>query len=221
MNFKQLLSYIIPVKIFQVQSDINKNLEVTWNNGQLVLDSKNTNFSFGSLARVMRTGLNQIGKENLKKYQSILLLGVGGGSVIHLLRKELDCKATITGVELDEKILALANRYFELDQFDNLEIVITDAQQFVKTAHAKYDMIVIDIFQDNTMPDFLFTTEFIKNIKTILTIEGTVLFNTITTLSADFERNKNYQNIVDTYFASVLKLSNVEGNNELFILSTR
>ncbi|WP_395046830.1 hypothetical protein [Flavobacterium sp.] len=65
MNFKRLLSYLIPIKIDEIKSDINKNLEITWNNGQLVLDSENTNFSYGSLQKVLRFGLKKIGFEQV------------------------------------------------------------------------------------------------------------------------------------------------------------
>ena len=55
--FRRLLSYILPVNVYQKNSVISKSIEVNWNNGQLVLDSKNTNYSYGSLQRILRIGL--------------------------------------------------------------------------------------------------------------------------------------------------------------------
>ena len=219
MNLKRLLSYIIPINIYQTNSEINKNLEVTWNNGQLVLDSKNTNFSYGSLQRVMRIGLNAIGKNKIQNYNNTLILGVGGGSVISTLQKEFDFKGKIIGVELDEKAIEIANQYFGLNEFENTDIVIDDAYHFVKKASQKFDLIIIDIFQDKIMPDFLFENDFINTITKIVSKNGNVLFNTIATLSTDFERNLAYQKIVGTKFKNVVKLSKIEGDNELFILS--
>jgi spermidine synthase len=37
---KRLLSYFLPIKVYETSSKTSKNLEVTWNNGYLVLDSK-------------------------------------------------------------------------------------------------------------------------------------------------------------------------------------
>lgn len=219
MNLKRLLSYIIPINIYQTKSGINKNLEVTWNNGQLVLDSKNTNFSYGSLQRVMRIGLNTIGKNNIQNYHNVLILGVGGGSVICTIQKEFDFKGKIIGVELDEKAIEIANQYFGLNEFENTEIIIDDAYHFVKKTNRKFDLIIIDIFQDKIMPDFLFEDDFMHSISSIVTKNGSILFNTIATLSTDFERNLAYQKAVETKFKNVIKLSNVEGDNELFILS--
>ncbi|MCL9804263.1 fused MFS/spermidine synthase [Flavobacterium amniphilum] len=219
MNFKRLLSYIFPVTIHNTHSEINKNLEVTWNNGRLVLDSKNTNFSFGSLQRVMRIGLNQIGKTKIKNIENTLILGVAGGSVIKTLRDEYLNSGKITGVELDEKSIELANNYFGLNQITNLEIIIDDASEFVKNNSVKYDLVIIDIFQDNIMPDFLFTIDFMENIRRLLNKEGVVLFNSIVVLSSEHERNHNFEKMIRTKFTSVIKLSRVEGDNELFILS--
>lgn len=219
MNFKRLLSYIFPITVYETPSDINKNLEITWNNGQLVFDSKNTNFSYGSLQRVMRIGLNYIGKERVTHFKNILLLGVAGGSVIKTLRNEYQNIGKITGVELDEKTIKLANQYFGLSKVKNLEIIINDASEYVKKTSDKYDLIIIDIFQDKIMPDFLFSDSFITNTRQILTDNGIVLFNSITTLSTDYERNTNFEKLAQSKFEKVVKLSRIEGDNELFILS--
>jgi hypothetical protein len=197
MNLKRLFSYIFPVTIHETHSEINNNLEVTWNNGRLVLDSKNTNFSYGSLQKVMHIGLNQIGKEKIKNTKNILVLGVAGGSVIKSLREEFHNSGKIKDVE----------------------IIIDDASKFVKKDSGKYDLIIIDIFQDKVMPDFLFAEDFIENIKLRLDNHGLVLFNTIVILSNEHERNYKFEKMIRTKFASVIKLSRIEGDNELFIFS--
>lgn len=219
MNFKQLLSYLYPIKEFQTPSEINKNIEVTWNNGSLVLDSLNTNFSFGSLEKVMRIGLKNIGTTKINNFSSVLVLGVAGGSVIKVLQRDYNFTGKITGVEIDAKIIEVANKYFGLQKMKNTEIIEADAQIFIKQTTEKYNCIIIDIFQDKHMPQFLFTEEFIVDVKRILSENGSVLFNSIVTLSNDFERNLVFEKLVRTHFLNVEKLSEIEGNNELFILS--
>lgn len=219
MNLKRILSFFVPVKVYQIDSEINTSLEVTWNNGQLVLDSKNTNFSYGSLQRVMRIGLAHIGSDVVKKSHSALILGVAGGSVIQTLKKEFEFKGKITGVELDKKTIEIANDYFGLNKYTDVEIINDDAQGFVAKTKTKYDLIVIDIFQDNVMPDFLFEEPFISNLHNILDNKGNILFNTIVNFSNDIERNKKYNIFASKFFKSIKVLSRVEGNNELFILN--
>ena len=79
---KKFLSYLVPINVFKIKSELSKTLEVTYNNGELVIDSLNTNYSYGSLQRILAKGLRCIGKEKIQKMNHILLLGVAGGSVV-------------------------------------------------------------------------------------------------------------------------------------------
>lgn len=211
MFFKILLSYFIPVKIHEVKSEINNNLEVTLNNGKLVLDSKNTNFSYGSLQRVLRIGLKKIGFENIRKFEKILILGVAGGSVIKTLLEEIKFKGKITGVEIDPETINLANKYFGLDKIDNLTIIIADAKNFIKQTNENYNLIIIDIFEDDKMPDFLFETQFITQLLNCLSIEGQILFNTIKKSKQDNLRNENFEILLNRKLLKNKILSNIEG----------
>ena len=60
LMIRKLFSYFIPINVYQKNSAVSKTLEVTWNNGELVLDSKSTNYSYGSLQRILRKGLKYI-----------------------------------------------------------------------------------------------------------------------------------------------------------------
>lgn len=177
--FKKLFSYIIPLNIFKQKSTISQTLEVTWTDGELVLDSKNTNYSYGSLQRILRKGLKFIGFERILTMDKILVLGVAGGSVIKTLVDEIHFEGKITGVEIDKYVIAIANEYFHLDQIQNLEIVIDDAFEFVLKTKEKYDLIIIDVFQDTNMPNFLFEKFFVDRICYLLNSKGFILFNTM------------------------------------------
>ena len=215
--FKKYLSYILPIKIYQKKSKVSKNLEVTWNNGQLVLDSENTNYSFGSLQRILRKGLKYIGFKRIQNFDSVLVLGVAGGSVIKTLVDEVKFTGKITGVEIDEEIVKIANSYFKLNQIPNLELVIDDAFEYVLKTKEKYDLIIIDIFQDTTMPNFLFEDFFIKRINFLLKINGFILFNTMVLGFQDRRRNAIYKSKFDSNY-SVRMYPKIEVHNELFTI---
>ncbi|AIJ38032.1 Hypothetical protein FPSM_01538 [Flavobacterium psychrophilum] len=219
MNFKRLLSYLIPIKIEEVKSSINKNLEITWNNGQLVLDSKNTNFSYGSLQKVLHFGLKEVGFERIKSFKNILVLGVAGGSVIKTLIDEIQYEGEITGIEIDPKTIIFANKYFGLDKIKNLQITITDAKKFITGTKETYHLIIIDIFEDDIMPAFLFENEFISNILKILKANSYVVFNTIVNNNADEIRNENFVKLIALKHIKIERIANLEGNNELLILN--
>jgi spermidine synthase len=214
---KRLLSFLLPVKIHQKKSVYSKNLEVTWNNGYLVLDSENTNYSYGSLQRVLKKGLNYIGYERIRGFQSILVLGVAGGSVIETLKKEIKFDGIITGVEIDPVVVELATKYFGLGKYNNVSIVIDDAFEFALKTKEKYDLIVIDVFQDTTMPNFLFEDFFINRINFLLNVNGFILFNTMVLTKNDTERNFAYRNKFDSNY-SVRLYPKIEEHNELFTI---
>ena len=214
---KRLLSYILPVKIYQKKSEFSKNLEVTWNNGYLVLDSENTNYSFGSLQRVLKKGLKYIGYERINTFENILILGVAGGSVIETIKNDIKFKGKITGVEIDATAIEIANKYFGLNNYKNVEIIIEDAFEFVLKTKEKYDLIVIDIFQDTTMPNFLFEDFFINRINFLLNPEGFILFNTMVINEKDRIRNLDYRKKFNGNY-SIRMYPKVEIHNELFTI---
>jgi spermidine synthase len=218
---KKVVSFLMPINIYQKKSSISKTLEVTWNNGQLVLDSKNTNYSFGSLQRILRKGLKEINFETIKDMDSILVLGVAGGSVIQTISKEIGFKGRITGVEIDAEIIEIANTYFKLDQIPNLEIVIDDAFEFVLKTKEKYDLIIIDVFQDSKMPHFLFEDFFSKRIGFLLNPSGYILFNTMIHNDMDNIRNKKYSDDFKKRNYSIKLIPRVEQHNELIVIQKK
>ncbi len=215
---KKIFSYLIPIKIYQSKSVLSKSIEVTWANGELVLDSKNANYSYGSLQRILRLGLQNIGFDKIVSMNHILVLGVAGGSVVKTLVEEIAYKGKITGVEIDPEIIKVANTYFKLDEVKNLEIVIDDAFEYVLKTKNKYDLIIVDVFEDTTMPNFLFVTFFIKRIRFLLKSRGFILFNTMLLNRSDNLRNKKY---VSEFYESQFQIKTiprVEQHNELIVI---
>jgi spermidine synthase len=215
---RKILSYFIPIKIFRIKSKLSKTIEVTWANGELVLDSENTNYSYGSLQRILRKGLKNIGFKKISKMDQILVLGVAGGSVIKTLVDEIHFEGQITGVEIDETIIGIANEYFSLDKIQNLNIVIDDAFEFVLKTKDRYDLIIIDVFQDTTMPNFLFEKFFVNRICFLLKSHGLVLFNTMCLTAKENFRNQNFINDFNDVNFKVRTIPRIEVHNELIII---
>jgi predicted O-methyltransferase YrrM len=216
--FKKIFSYLIPIKIYQAKSSISKSIEVAWANGELVLDSKNTNYSYGSLQRILKIGLKNIGYEKIVAMDQILVLGVAGGSVVKTLIDEIKYKGKITGVEIDSEIIKIANTYFKLNAIQNLELINEDAFEFVLKTKDKYHLIIIDIFQDTTMPNFLFEQFFIHRICSLLKSRGFILFNTMILDEKQNIRNKKY---VSEFYENQFKIKTIpriELHNELIVI---
>ena len=215
--FARFFSYFIPINVIKKNSALSNTLEVTWNNGELVLDSKNTNYSYGSLQRILRKGLKYIGFDRIRKFERVLVLGVAGGSVIKTLVDEIKFKGKITGVEIDKDVVEIANKYFKLDEIKNLDLIVDDAFEFVLKTKNKYDLIIIDIFQDTTMPNFLFEDFFINRINFLLNINGFILFNTMVINEKNRIRNLDYKKKFSGNY-SLRMYPKVEVHNELFTI---
>jgi predicted membrane-bound spermidine synthase len=215
---QKLFSYLYPIKIFKKKSARSKVIEVTWANGELVLDSENTNYSYGSLQRILRYGLRNIGYNKVLEMDHILVLGVAGGSVIKTLVDEIEYKGKITGVEIDAEMIQIANQYFNLNEIQQLEIVIDDAFEFVLKTKDKYDLIIIDIFEDTNMPNFLFEKFFSERICFLLKDRGFVLFNTMILDEAHNVRNRKYISEINPKLFTSKMLPRIEVHNELIII---
>ena len=215
---KRLLSYFYPIKIYSQKSALSQSIEITWANGDLVMDSLNTNYSYGSLQRILKLGLKNISFAKIKKMESILILGVAGGSVIKTLIDDIHFTGKITGVEIDAEIIKIANQYFKLDKIPQLNIVIDDAFEFVLKTKENYDLIIVDIFQDTKMPNFLFETFFIDRICFLLKSKGFILFNTM--LLNKKENLRNYKLISEFKKENftIKSIPRVEKHNELIVI---
>ena len=218
MNFIQkLVSYLYPIKVSEISSERSGSLEVTLVNGKLVIDSENANYSYGSLQLVLKKGLKHIGISKIKSVKNILILGVAGGSVIKTIREDFKSDTKITGVEIDRDVIELANTYFKLNQVSNLNLIIADAFEFIKSTQETYDLIIIDIFNDSNMPQELFEEKFWNNILNILHSNGFCLFNTIYTSKKGIKRNNELKSLLNKFFVSNYQLK-THRINELFIL---
>jgi spermidine synthase len=219
MMFKKILSYFYPITIYKETSTISKSIEVTLYNGKMLLNTENTNYSFGSLQSILKTGLLDIGATEISRMESVLILGVAGGSVMQTLVSDFSFSKKITGVELDQEIIHIANSYFNLDKIPNFKCVIADAEKFVQSDTNRYDLIIIDIFKDTEMPEFLFQDSFISNSKQLLNKNGYILFNTM-------HLNRNRKNTIDKYLLhfdsnsyNKKVLKNVERYNDVIIIN--
>ena len=131
---------------------------------------------------------------------------------------EIKYEGKITGVEIDPEIITIANTFFKLDEIKNLEIVIEDAFEFVLKTKIKYDLIIIDIFEDTTMPNFLFETFFVNRICSLVKSHGFILFNTMLLNKSQNLRNKKYVSEFYKNQFQIKTIPRVEIHNELIVI---
>ena len=218
MNFLQkICSYGYPITLYKTRSERSGTLEITLVNGRLVMDSKNANYSYGSLQKVLKKGLSKLPLSHLKSAEHILVLGVAGGSVIKTLRNDFKLTAKITGVEIDEEVLDLAMQYFKLQEIQGVSFVTADAFKYLKNTNQAYDLIIVDIFNDLQMPIELFEESFWRQIHHRLQDNGTCIFNSITTAHNAQKHALTLSLVLQKTFKNVTSFK-TQRVNEVFIL---
>lgn len=118
------------------------------------------------------------------KQDRVLVVGLGGGSMVHFM-KHHDPAAKVDVVEIDPKVVEIAEKYFGVKSAGNVRVITQDAFEFFRQAGAeKYDVIYIDAFlkpakdtDDTGVPLRLKTIEFYKSLQKRLSADGMVVFN--------------------------------------------
>lgn len=104
----------------------------------------------------------------------ILILGNGTGTFAAACEKYYPlCR--VTGVEIDGKISDLAYEYFDMS--DDVEIYEYDGRAFLQAVKDKYDVIMVDAYQDITIPFQMSSVEFFSMVYDHLKENGSVVVN--------------------------------------------
>jgi len=211
---KKLLSYIYPVTK-KVVSEYNDILEITWYNGEKHLNSKNANYSYGSLQKILKIGLEKIDLTNSKE---VLILGLGGGSVIETLRKDFNYQKNITALEIDPVIVQIAKEEFNIRESKNLKIICVDALTYMQQNKRHFDLIILDLYIDIHVPSSFLKIPFWHSI--LKASKKSILFNA----SLEANTNDNISNIISLLKENkyhVEKLEKVNQTNTLVIANIK
>lgn len=169
-------SYLLGRVIERTESEVSPCLEVTHMNGKYMLNSLHANYSCGMLQKVFEIEFDKI-KLKERKIKDVLILGFGAGSVASILLDDYKMDCRITGVEKDEKVISLGLKYFNTGRFKNTNVVNADAVDFMMQNKDLFDLVVIDVYIDNLVPQSCESESFLKQVKKSLRNKGLVVFN--------------------------------------------
>lgn len=174
--WKKWLSYTYPMVLEMTASEQNPELSVLLNRGRLQLLSGNAIYSWDDLYRnfSMAFEVLEIGK---RAPQEVLILGLGLGSVPFMLEKKYGVAAAYTAVEWDEIVADLAYKYTFSRMKSPVQVITADAGIFMESCSSQFDLIVVDIFEDDLTPPQFETRAFLEDCANCLNDKGLLLFN--------------------------------------------
>ena len=152
---------------------------------------------------------------NEKDALDILILGNGTGTFATQCERYFDKDLHITGVEIDDKITKLAKEYFELPE--DIEVITYDGRAYLNAIDKKYDVIMVDAYQDITIPFQMSSIEFFTLVKDHLKDDGVMVVNMNMKSNAegginDYLSDTICQVFSESYYADTSAL----GNREFF-----
>ncbi len=109
--------------------------------------------------------------------RKVLLIGLGAASLTKFLYRNFPL-SKLTVVEIEPRMVAAARQFFKLPEDPKrLNIVIADGVQFVAENNKKYDLILVDGFDENARPGELDSLPFYQACRTRLNRNGVLAVN--------------------------------------------
>ena len=167
MKANKVSSFLTGTKILEERkSKFNGDVRVvrSWGMGTYI-QSNGLTQSGGIVESIWRSVLKKIKAEKIK---SVLVLGLGGGTVAKLIRKFWP-EAKIKGVDIDPVMIELGKKYLGLDEI-GIGVEIRDAFDLPLGHH---DLIIVDLYQGDKFPKKFEDESFLKK----LVGSGLVIFN--------------------------------------------
>ena len=122
-----------------------------------------------------------------KDETDILILGMGSGTFATQTYKYFD-NVNITGVEIDKDIIDLSYKYFHLS--DQCKVYNYDGRAYLNIDKNQYDVIMLDAYQDITIPFQMSSIEFFDMVANHLKEDGVMVVNL--NMRSNMEGNINY-----------------------------
>ncbi len=149
-----------------------------------------------------------------KDQLDVLILGMGTGTYATQCLKFYD-NMNFEGVEIDEKIADLATEYFALPE--SVKVTKYDGRAYLNAVDEKYDIIMVDAYQDISIPFQMASAEFFTMVRDHLNDDGVMLVNMNMRSTEEGNINQYLSDTISSVFSEVHTVD-VPGNTnrELF-----
>ena len=132
--------------------------------------------------------------------KSMLILGGGTMTLPSALAKALP-KTRIKVVEINKGLILLAKKHFNFKPSRKLKVIIDDGYKYLMKQTDKYDLIIIDVYNEFTIPEQFLRLKFSSLLKSALNPNGLVAANCISSISG--EASLNLRRIAYNYSSEI------------------
>jgi spermidine synthase len=188
----------IPKVIFETESKYNGTIQVfqVGSTRKIKVNKidQSVNHTSEQAKRLVWGRVVEVLKDEEPNLKNILLLGLGGGTVAHLVAVAYP-GVEIVSVDIDEVMVDIAKKYFDVDKIPNHRIIVDDALRLVvdpesfNLNHGTFQALYVDIFIGEKYPDLGSSGNFISAVKKMVVPGGLVIFNRIYTTEHQDDAN--------------------------------
>ncbi len=131
-------------------------------------------YDYAMAAPLMADIMNTDAAPGSQRDFSVLILGNGSGTFAHECCRYFG-NIKIDAVEIDGDITDLARKYFDLPE--SVNVYTYDGRAFLNVCKDSYDVIMVDAYQDITIPFQMSSVEFFTLVKDHLKEDGVLIVN--------------------------------------------
>jgi len=204
-------TYLFPRIVARLSTPYNHDIRILEEAGRYKLLVDGTRQSGTYITSLWEDVFRTFGITDGNALRKILVLGVAGGSVIHLLHK-LFPKAEITGVDIDPVMVDIGKKYFSVSSIAGLTIVIADANEFVKAETDKkdrFDLVIVDVFWGRHIPPFVSEEQFLLKLKKLIGPPGKIIIN--------YLRENEYHELGNILLDKLSRIFHSVSDREIFL----
>lgn len=144
----------------------------------------------------------------------LLVLGNGSGTYASQCSRFF-APANIEGVEIDQKITDLAYKYFAMPK--DVKVTTYDGRAYLHGTKGKYNVIMVDAYQDISVPFQMSSVEFFREVKEHLAPGGVMVINMNMRGQGEGSINAYLSDTIGSVFPHVYTVDVDNGTNrELF-----
>jgi spermidine synthase len=136
------------------------------------------------------------------KPERMLIVGLGGGTLPDTYSRLFpDTEIVIS--EIDDAVFRVAREFFGFKETDKISVEVGDARVYIKRAGLrgeKFDLVILDAFNGEYIPEHLMTVEFLEEVKKLLPADGMVVANTFSTSRLYAAESNTYRAVFDEIY---------------------